>query len=193
MLWPAVTSPQFRRLTSSHQRVFTQPGSIALLRARVRRSAARRRRPRMGHTAAAPRTADLRAARDLRHQRPLGANQREFAVWRPAAATAAQQLFETSAASPAMGRQHHFAEHGSCRWTRRLGGLTAHPKSWAQRQVADQSGPLAQRSLNGRYRRAPTFTRRMRTAAPSLKRVLGLSRRMSAGGRYRVYPRAAVS
>jgi hypothetical protein len=37
-----------------------------------------------------------------------------------------------------------------------------------ERQESDQSGRLTQRTLSGRYRRAPTFTRRMRTTAPSL-------------------------
>jgi hypothetical protein len=49
-----------------------------------------------------------------------------------------------------------------------------------QRQVSDQSGRLAQRTLSGRYRRAPTFIRRMRMTAPSLMPPLGLAKRTTA-------------
>jgi hypothetical protein len=37
-----------------------------------------------------------------------------------------------------------------------------------ERQVSDQSGRLAQRTLSGRYRRPPTFAGQIRTAADSL-------------------------
>jgi hypothetical protein len=65
------------------------------------------------------------------------------------------------------------------------GDLLASPlirKVRDQRQVSDQSGRLAQRTPSGRYRRAPTFIRRMWTTAPSLLPPLSLAERVDKPG-----------
>ena len=54
-------------------------------------------------------------------------------------------------------------------------------------QVSDQSGRLAQRTLSGGFRHAPTLNRQIRTAAASLNPTSVVLDRVTSPGRIRTY------
>ena len=65
------------------------------------------------------------------------------------------------------------------------GDLVASPfihKVGDERQVSDQSGRLAQRTLSGGFWHAPALNRQIRTAAASLERTFGCRNWMPAFG-----------